>query len=174
MVPYKNAITRVWENSGDVLVKDNIAYDPYRVSQERERGAQESIWPPEHALQPSLQNSNIPHGHDTQGKRIVMRSVKDIEREMAEWKKDLRYLDGVKANTIVTEQKKHIMIGMMPDTIADQMTINYKKEETYEAAEQNMVGLVERILQREKKSIKEHIGNMQEPLPPLRHNKLSV
>ena len=82
------------------------------------------------------------------------KTLKDIERRMAEWKKDLRYLDGVKANTIVTEQKKHIMIGMMPDTIADQMTINYKKEETYGVIEQDMVDLVDRMLQREKKSTK--------------------
>ena len=92
------------------------------------------------------------------------KTLKDIERRMAEWKKDLRYLDGVKANTIVTEQNKHIMIGMMPDTIADQMTINYKKEETYEVIEQNMVDLVDRMLQREKKSTKKNIGNVtQEP-----------
>ena len=39
---------------------------------------------------------------------------------------------------------------MMPDNIADQLTIRFKKEDTHEEMEQNMIDLVDRMTQREK------------------------
>ena len=80
---------------------------------------------------------------------------------MADWKTDLRYLDGCRANTITVDQKKHILIGMMPDNIADQLTIGFKKEDTYEEMEQNMIDLVDRMMQREKKNLRKNLGALE-------------